>query len=117
MSAEILGPVKTETREIRREDFAPGRTGEMSYLAVKSGTPCEAFIDQNKTKCGKPPIGTVDIDIRYDLEFFPFCTPEHKQLLLDQLDSELEAQGRYSYASSNGFGRNSTVMNPNSTQE
>ena len=105
MTAERLAPESEEKIEIRREDFAPGRTGEMAYMAVLSGSPCVAYVDEEKTKCGLTPIGTVDIDIRGELDFFTYCSEEHALTLTDQLEREVEATGGFTYPARNGFGR------------
>ena len=91
--------------EIRREDFGPGYAGNWSYRTVLSGAPCVTYIDEYGNMCGDPPVGTVDIDVRDDLEFFPFCSPEHQQLVQEQILSDLHRQGRSSVPGVNGFGR------------
>src|SRR3972149_3088258 len=106
MAVERISENKFEALlQISRDDFGPGYIGEKSYQIILSGAGCEAFIDENKTKCNLPSIGTADIDVRDDLEFFPFCSPEHQMLVQSQVLDELNDQGRYSVPAMNGFGR------------
>lgn len=91
--------------EIRREDFGPGYAGDWSYQTVLAGAMCVSYIDENKTECGKPSVGTVDVDIRATLDLFPYCSAEHAERLELDLVEEIEAQGRFTVPGRNGFGR------------
>lgn len=109
MSAEIVNTTREEGQVqegiVRREDFGPGHAGNLAFIAVSGGTPCETYIDDAKTKCGQPPIGTVDIDILGDVDPFPYCSGEHAVTLQNQLLEDLHRQGRNSVPGRNGFGR------------
>jgi hypothetical protein len=94
----------TVQSKIRREDFAPGRLGEMSYQVVLSGEPCVTYVDDQKNRCGRPPATTVDIDIRGQVELFPACE-DHPGLLIKQLEEEIYGIGSSSFPSQNGSGR------------
>lgn len=103
VEASINGAdVKTQAR---REDFGPGTAGTMAFFAVASGFPCQTYIDGDKNICGNSPIGTVDVDIRDDVDTFTYCSKEHGSQLKDQLVKELESMGRYTVPGRNGFGR------------
>jgi len=99
--------LEREQPEIRieRENFGPGTAGDWAYQTIAGGATCVAFIDDEKTECGQKAIGTVDVDIRGDLDLFPHCTDEHAKLLTDQLVQEIENNGGYTVPSRNGFGR------------
>ena len=89
----------------KREDFGPGKVGEWSFHLIKNGAECTAYINDEKTECGKLSIGTVDVDIRYDLDLFPFCSTEHRKVLTYQLLKDTKANGETTTPSINGFGR------------
>ncbi len=102
--------VESEIRQMRREDFGPGSAGDLAFGVVSSGEPCVTYIDDKKNTCGRPPIGTVDVDVRDDLDFFPFCSPDHQQLLQQQLLDELSEQGRLTVPGMNGKERSLARM-------
>ncbi len=91
--------------EIRREDFGSGYAGDCSYRTVIAGVACVSYIDEVKTECGNPSVGTVDVDIRASLELFPYCSTEHARQLELDLVKEIEAQGGSTVPGRNGFGR------------
>lgn len=103
MSAEKIVTQETP-REIKREDFAPGVLGDMAYRIVTSGEPCVTYIDSDKNKCGKPPMSTVDIDIRGNVELFPVCE-EHPEALKNQLHDDILSIGSFTTSAYNGNGR------------
>lgn len=104
MTAERLTE-NTTGIEIRREDFGPGYAGDWSYQTVIAGATCVFYIDENKTECGKPSVGTVDVDIRAAFDLFPHCSTDHANRLELDLVEEIEAQGGSTIPGRNGFGR------------
>lgn len=109
MTAETLTPkpksIEPAERTILREEFGPGKAGDWAFQVISSGASCETFIDADKNKCGDAAIGTVDVDIRGELDVFPYCSPEHGTLLEQQLVADIEASGGFTYPGRNGFGR------------
>ena len=105
MTNERLQPNPENPQEIRREDFGPGRAGDWAYQTILGGAICLTYVDDEKTECGQIATGTVDVDIRGDLDLFPFCTNEHGIILTKQLVEEIERNGSSTTPSRNGFGR------------
>lgn len=106
MTIERLGDTRAET-EVRREDFGPGFAGEISFKTVLGGSPCIIYIDETKEMCGKPPIGTLGVDIGASYDVFPYCSEEHASLLEKQLIETTATfrSGVSSVIDKNGLGR------------
>ena len=88
---------------VKREDFGPGQAGELAYQTVLGDFPCETWIDDNKTVCGKPPVGTVDVDNLANHDPIPVCSEEHATALEKQIREELKRKSKPGIA---GMGRN-----------
>jgi hypothetical protein len=107
-NARILKIIElaSQATEVSRDFFGEGNAGNLAYEVVKSGEPCALYIDDQKTRCGKKPIGTVDIDNAGNLELYTFCSLEHYERLKEDLYSEIFSKGGRTTPGTNGLGRN-----------
>lgn len=90
----------------RREDFGPGKAGEIAYAIINSGNPCEVKVESKP--CSKKAIETVDFDIPIlsGVEFIPVCSAEHRNKAQEDMDKfNKEVGNRVTSFGTNGFGR------------
>jgi hypothetical protein len=55
---------------VRRENFGPGRSGEIDFFLISSG---ESFVGEDRSLCGKPAIRVLDFDSATSTEQLPVC--------------------------------------------
>ncbi|MCL5019057.1 MAG: hypothetical protein M1426_01065 [Patescibacteria group bacterium] len=97
---------ETDRRPVLREKFGPGIAGQLAYEGILSGLPCEAFLDEQRTKaCGRISDRTVDFDVAGHGDYFPVCSLEHSILVRISISKDLERQGHSTIFGENGFGR------------
>lgn len=93
-----------DNRLILRENFGPGRAGEIAYLTVLQGIACEV-IDKQNLKCEKTSDRTIGFDVLADYQIIPVCSREHAVLAMEKVIVDLSKSGRTPSFDENGFGR------------
>lgn len=95
-----------EPRVIRRDEFGPGRLGEMAYQTILSGVPCETIIEEEeKSICERISDRTVDFDAMGQADFVPVCSEVHESMTRARITRDTKRLGRPTVLSKNGFGR------------
>ncbi len=95
-----------EKPAVLRENFGPGEAGELAYLGIASGLPCEAFVDpERKQICGKLSNRTVDFDVAGHGDYLPSCSPVHSASIRESIAGDLARQGHTTVFGENGWGR------------
>lgn len=91
-----------EIRGVKREDFGPGKTGQIAFELIEGGASCGVVI--KKKLCGNKAIATLDFDVPKirQVEFVPVCSDEHEAIARRDITVEFEEK-RYI---ATGFGRN-----------
>jgi hypothetical protein len=93
------------TLPIKREDFGPGRAGDMDYSLMLFKPPCEAFIDEEKNLCGKPAIKILDFDTATTTEQLPVCSDVCWSKAEQLIFSDEIKRGKTPRIGINGWGR------------
>lgn len=87
---------------VLREDFGPGRAGELAYLTVVQGTPCESKLIHKEQK---PANRTVGFDVSANYEFVAVCSDECEEATKKSVEKDLLLAGQIPSFDRNGFGR------------
>lgn len=95
--------VLKENAHIAREDFGPGKAGEISFLTIKHGQPCESRTTHEE----KPPLAnrTVGFDVSANYEFVAVCSDRCEEETKKIIEKDLLNAGQIPSFDRNGFGR------------
>ena len=105
---------ESEQNPVLRENFGPGKFGEIAYQTILVGTPCEAFVEETGERCGGISDRTVDLDIRGNAHFITACSSKHEARIKARVIKEAEQKGSEIIPdfSRNGWGRELTMAKP-----
>ena len=95
---------------INRNDFGDGEFGEHCFLLIQQGIPCDAIVGSEGEPCGKRAIGTTDFDVIGDPTILGHCCEEHHHMIISGVRKDLQAIGRDTVFSRNGWKRNAGVL-------
>jgi hypothetical protein len=90
---------------VARENFGPGKAGEIAYLTISQGVPCES-ISTHEEKSERPRASrTVGFDVSSHYEFIAVCSDSCEEETKKILEKDLLAAGQIPSFDRNGFGR------------
>lgn len=94
-----------ERKPILRESFGPGRAGELAFLAISQGTPCESRTthkeDEDKPNANR----TIGFDVSSNYEFVAVCSDKCEEVTKKCVENDLLLAGQLPSFDKNGFGR------------
>lgn len=82
-----------------RRDFGRGRLGKSAFRMIVQGIEC------GLGNCLEKGTQTLDFDVLGSAEQLPVCSPEHRTLLIEGIELDLNRIGRSTVFGRNGFGR------------
>lgn len=88
----------SQAKEERR-GFGRGRLGRAAFRMVAKGREC------GLNNCLEKGTQTLDFDVLGSAEQLPVCSPEHRALLEERIEQDLNRIGRSTVFGRNGFGR------------
>lgn len=96
--------IETEprTKTIVREQFGPGKAGELAYLALAQGIPCENTLTHEEKRMANRTIG---FDVSANYEFIAVCSDECEDIVKKTVEKDLLRIGQLPSFDRNGFGR------------
>ncbi len=93
-------------RIIKREDFGPGKLGDIAYKTIISGAPCETILqEEDNLTCERISDRTVDYDASGDASFITVCSDIHEEMTKARIRRDTQKSGRITAIGINGFGR------------
>lgn len=93
---------QSEIKPILRDNFGPGKAGEIAYLTIISGAFCEVILTN---PCNNISDRTIGFDVSGNYELVPACSSKHEAVIKKRVKKDLQKIGQIVSFDSNGFGR------------
>lgn len=90
---------------ILRENFGPGNAGEMAFLTISHGTPCESKITHKEKQDLPLADRTIGFDVSANYEFVAVCSDTCEAQTKKVIERDLLNAGQLPSFDRNGFGR------------
>lgn len=97
--------VETDRKPIQRDNFGPGKAGEIAYFAIAGGTPCESATTHTEDETRPLADRTIGFDIAASYELAAVCSDLCEDVMKKSIEQDLIASGRTPSFDRNGFGR------------
>lgn len=98
--------VLRKTDIILRENFGPGKAGEMAFLTISQGAPCESRATHQEEEQGIPFANrTLGFDVSANYEFVAVCSDICEVEAKKTIEKDLLHAGQIPSFDRNGFGR------------
>lgn len=90
---------------VLRENFGPGNAGEMAFLTISQGTPCESKATHKENQDLPLADRTIGFDVSANYEFVAVCSDTCEVETKKIVEKDLLNAGQLPSFDRNGFGR------------